>query len=70
MLLAFLSIATLVVEGAIWIWLLWLVDLDVPLGFLICMVAPLRLMSEVPIELSSHLKNATFYRASFSLTSE
>ena len=52
MLLAFLSIATLVVEGAIWIWLLWLADLDMP-GSLTCAVVPPCLVLGVPIKLTS-----------------
>ena len=55
---------------AIWIWLLLLVDLDVPLGFLICAVAPPRLVLEVPIRLVLRQTNATLCSASFSFMPE
>ena len=50
MLLAFLFVVALVVEGSIWIWLLRLADLDMPLGSLACAVAPPRLVIGIPIK--------------------
>ena len=48
-------------------WLLWLVELDVPLGFLTCSIVPPRLVLKVLVRLALCQTNVTLYCTYFSL---